>query len=178
MVRLRFKDEISFEASDFPLGSVRVNLDVEFTSEDVPEAAYQRYLVEALERLAQHAAEGQALPARTGTGGQTAPAKAAKAEDWTMPEGLHLKTAKSAHRFLVAAASLVNRGPAPMLGEVAEKAKLSGPPVAKIANPKTPAGKYIAPLIRVEKRGRTKVVDVTPLGRKVASLVRAGKLPS
>lgn len=174
---MHFQDEITFEASDFPLGFVRVELDVDFTSDDVPEEAYQRLMVDALERLARHAAEGKARPPRSAatSGAATPPADA---EDWTIPDGLHLKTAKSAHRFLVAAASLVERGPAPTLGEVAEKAKLSGPPIAKLANAKTPAGRYIQPLIHVEKKGRSKVIDVTPLGRKVASLVRAGKLPT
>lgn len=189
VVELRFRDEMDFEAADFPLDSVKIDLQLGLSSDDVPDVAYQRLVAAALRRLARHAEEGRAL-ARPANGAPAAPivqaapaaqgkqAVAQEAEDWSVPDGLHLKTAKTAHRFLVAAASLVERGPAPSLGEVAEKARMSGPPVAKIANSDTAVGKYLAPLIHVEKKGRSKIVDVTPLGRKVASLVRAGKLPT
>lgn len=180
-----------FEAADFPLGSARIEFELELTSDDVPDVAYQRYVADALQRLAQHALEGRALasPSNGATAAPEAPvaqvspaaqrkeAVAKQAEDWNVPDGLHLKSIKSAHRFLVAAASLVERGPAPSLGEVAQKARMSDPPVAKIANAETDVGQYIAPLIHVEKKGRSKIVDVTPLGRQVAGRVRAGKLP-
>lgn len=52
------------------------------------------------------------------------------------------------------------------------------PSVYRFVDPDTPAGKYLAPLLAPSKRGRAKVIDLTPLGRKVASRIHAGSLPA
>ncbi len=177
MPTIAITDQEEFSDIDFPLKGTRLELVVDFGTE-VPEAAYGRFLAQALRSLADRAEAGKASLTELEEG-ETAPGEiAADAENWRVPDDLHMKSAKAAHRFLVSIASLEERGPAPTLAEVAEKARLSMPPVYRFVDFDTPAGAYISSLVSVSKRGRAKVIDLTPLGRKVASRIRAGSLPS
>ncbi len=177
MPTIAITDQEEFSDVDFPLQGARLELVLDFAAE-VPEAAFNRFLAQALRRLAERAEAGKAELTELEEG-ETSPGEiATEAESWSVPVDLHMKSAKAAHRFLTAIASLEERGPAPTLAEVAEKAKLSMPPVYRFVDAETPAGEYLAPLVAVSKRGRAKVIDLTPLGRKVASRIRAGTLPS
>lgn len=177
MPTIAISDQEAYSDIDFPLQAVRLELVVDFTTE-VPEAAYGRFLAAALRRLANRAEAGKAVLTKLEEGETTPGEIKADAESWRVPDDLHMKSAKAAHRFLVAIASLAERGPAPTLTEVAKKAHLSMPPVYRFVDPSLDIGQYLEPLVAVSKRGRSKVIDPTPLGRTVASRIRAGSLPS
>lgn len=163
---LRFSDSLAFGPEDFPLRSMRVELELGLASDGAPLRAHHRLVVEALRRLLDEASKGRVL---------THPVRRAKT---SRPQRgkLHKKSARSVHRFLLAVEALTRDGPAPMLGEVGRHAGLSGPPMAKIVNPHTRAGAYAAPLINVHKEGHAKRITLTAQGRRVAEHVASGEL--
>lgn len=165
---------ISFSDEVYPLKYARVEVVLE-TDVEMPEPAIRRCVSDALTTAAHNYTfelveleEGESTPGEISE----------RAKAWRVPDELHMKSVKAAHRFLKAVAALNERGPAATLDEAAEEAKLSMPPVYRFVNPEYKVGAYLAPLIEVSKRDRVKVVDLTPLGRHVASRIRAGSLPS
>lgn len=96
---------------------------------------------------------------------------------WTRPD-LHGKTLKTAHRVAVAIHELTEARRTPNVDNITAKARTSRPPIYNIADPETPAGQYMAPYIVSQKIGREIVLDLTPKGRQLVSLIRAGKVPA
>lgn len=176
MTRYAAQTTYAFSANNWPFQHMEVEVIVDTEGDaEMPNGAFEARLSEALTEVARNATfRPVALEEGEFTPGQ----HEATAENWTIPAGLHMKSAKASHRFLVGIAALSERGPAPTLADVADKAGLSMPPVYRFVDPSNDVGAYLAPLITVSKDGRAKVVDLTPLGRKVASRIRAGSLPS
>lgn len=170
--------EHACEETDWPLAGVRITIEADLEPDQMPESAQRRALKEALDVARTYVHEGAVTIEARGLGEPAPEELQQQAETWSIPEDLHMKSAKAAHRFLVAIASLLERGPAPTLAEVADKARLSMPPVYRFVDTDTPAGAYLDPLVTVSKRGRAKVIDLTPVGRQVASRIRAKLLPS
>lgn len=168
MAALRFSDSLAFGPSDFPLRSLHIELELEFAT-DVPKPAQKRFVSQALRKVLEKVDQEDLL---TSVG---APRRRRSSPQRPL---LHAKSAKSVHRFLLAVAELSREGGAPTLGEVGSKASLSGPPIAKIVNPQTPAGVYAAPLIKIRKEGHYKRITLTAKGRRVAAKVAAGELAS
>lgn len=82
---------------------------------------------------------------------------------------------KSVHRVVQAIAQAGEKGLT--VQEVIEKARISGVPAYKMLKADHLQGEYAARFLRTTKVGRNQVVDVTPEGRQLASLIRAGKVP-
>lgn len=168
MAALRFSDDLALGPEDFPLRSVRVELVLEVATDGVPREAHRRFVVEALRHLLEQASKGRVL---------VKPVRNTKKAGTKEPR-LHKKSARSVHKFLLAVDELARNGRAPTLGEIGRHASLSGPPLAKIVNPATPAGAYAAPLIKVRKEGHAKRVTLTARGRRVAEKVASDELAS
>lgn len=178
MNRVALTHETEHDETHYPIGATSVEVVVDFAADNVPEPAQRRFFAEALRAIASRIELGEGDLTELMEGERAPGDVQAEAASWQVPEELHMKSGKAAHRFLLAATELAEKGPAPTTQEVAEKAHMSLPPVYRYIDPETPAGKYLEPLIRVEKRGRAYTIDVTPLGRLVASRIRAGSLPS
>lgn len=171
-------DTVACSEIDYPLEGGEIDLRLDFVPDDLPEVAQRRFGALLLRQFADRLEAGKAEFVELEEG-ESAPGEIdATAEAWRVPADVHMKSAKAGHRFLVAAASLLEKGPAPTLAEIADKAGLSMPPVYRFVDLENETGAYLAPLMTVTKRGRAKVVDLTILGRKVTSRIRAGSLPS
>lgn len=177
MSTIAITDQLEFREAEFPLHAARLELVVDYST-DVPTAAQDRFLAASLRAFADRVEAGKAKHMMLEEGEAAPGDLAAKAAAWKVPESLHMKSGKAAHRFLLAAAALLKRGTTPTLTEIAEKAKLSMPPVYRFVDSTANVGSYLEPLIEVSKRGRAKVLDLTPLGHKVANRIQAGSLPS
>ncbi len=170
--------EIEHDETQYPVAASNVEIVVDFAVNDVPEVAQRRFFAEALRRAADGVDGGEGTFTELMEGEKAPGDVQAEAASWVVPADLHMKSGKAAHRFLAAAAELAEQGQVPTTQEVAQKAGMSLPPVYRYIDGETEAGAYLAPLIRVEKRGRAYTIDVTPLGRLVAQRIRDGGLPS
>lgn len=178
MNRVALTHEVEHDETHYPIHATTVEVVVDFVADNVPDAARRRFFAQALHEIASKVELGEGDYVEL-LAGERAPGDVqAEAATWAVPADLHMKSGKAAHRFLVAAAGLAEKGPAPTTQEVAEAAKMSLPPVYRYITTDNPAGKYLEPLIQVEKRGRSYTIDVTPLGRLVADRIRGGSLPS
>lgn len=178
MNRVALTHETQHDETHYPIGATSVEMVVDFAAANVPEAAQRRFFAEAMRMVASRIELGEGEFTQLMEGERAPGDVQAEAAAWRVPEELHMKSGKAAHRFLLAAAELADGGEAPTTQEVAQKAGMSLPPVYRYIDAETPAGKYLAPLIRVEKRGRAYTIEVTPLGRLVAKRIRDGGLPS
>lgn len=97
-------------------------------------------------------------------------------EPWTAPEELHGKAWKSVHRVIDAIGRAGGRGLT--VAEIQDKARISAVPVYKMLKDDTPQGRYAGRYLRTTRLGRSQVVDLTTEGRKLASLIRADKIPA
>ncbi len=178
MNRVALTHETEYDETQFPILGTNIEVVVDFAADAIPESARRRFFAEALRDMADQIAAGSGSFTDLLEGEKAPGDVMAEAASWTVPSELHMKSGKSAHRFLSAAAELATGGEVPTTQEVAEKADMSLPPVYRYIDQETAAGKYLAPLIRVEKRGRSYTIDVTPLGKLVAKRIKEGSLPS
>ncbi len=178
MNRVALTHETEYDETQFPIIGSNIEVVVDFAADGVPEAARRRFFAETLRDLANQIADGAGSFTDLLEGERAPGDVMAEAASWSVPAELHMKSGKSAHRFLSAAAELATGGAPPTTQEVAEKAGMSLPPVYRYIDTDTAAGQYLAPLIRVEKRGRSYTIDVTPLGKLVAKRIKDGSLPS
>lgn len=178
MNRVALTHETEQDETHYPIAATSVEVVVDFVVDGVPETAQRRFFAQALREIADEVQGGAGAFTELMEGERAPGDVQAEAAAWRVPEDLHMKSGKAAHRFLAAASDLAADGLAPTTQEVAEKANMSLPPVYRYIDPESPAGKYLEPLIHVEKRGRAYTIDVTPLGRLVAKRIKEGSLPS
>jgi hypothetical protein len=98
-----------------------------------------------------------------------------KPPKWEKPD-LHAKAMKSVHRVVVAVAAAGGKGLT--VQELVKRARISTVPAYKMLKDDHPQGAYAARFLRTTKIGRSQVVDLTREGHHLASLIRAGKVPS
>ncbi len=178
MVNIAYQDTYACSDSEFPMKGLSMDLVIELACDDVPDAATRRHGAALLRVLADRMEHGKGTLIDLAPGEEKPGQNQAEADTWTIPSDLHMKSVKGGHRFLLAAAALLEKGPAPTLAEIAAKAKMSMPPLYRYLDSTDGTGAYLAPLISITKKGRAQVIDLTPLGRIIASRIRAGSLPS
>lgn len=94
---------------------------------------------------------------------------------WKPPADLHGKARNTVHRAIVTLDKAGGKGLT--VQELHERSGLSLVPLYNMLKEGT-VGEYASRHIHVTKLGRSQVLDLTAEGRRLASLIRAGKVPS
>ena len=87
---------------------------------------------------------------------------------------MHGKVRSSIDQVLLAVSGINERGPAASYDDICKKAHISYATVTKMFRADHPQHEYIGALFRVTKQGRSFMVDLTQVGRTMASRIRAG----
>lgn len=97
-------------------------------------------------------------------------------QEWKPPKDLHGKQVKTIHRMVQSVEELTRRGQPAVPQDVSDHSGLSLPTVYNALRDDSPAVRYVRELFLVGQAGRTRVLDLTAQGRRVASLIRAGRV--
>ena len=98
-------------------------------------------------------------------------------ESWKAPKDMHGKALKTTHRILMGVYDSTQRGFAATAKDVQDRTHISLVPIYNVMKPDTPTGKYASKYLLVGDQGRNKTLDLTPEGKHLVSLMRAGKVP-
>lgn len=164
-MRITIEEEIQTEA----VGTVRIEVSYESDADTPPR--------QVLEEAARALLDG-GEPVKQANAAPEEGAKRLMGHEYKPPKGIHGKQLRTVHRMVQAVEALTAKGPAASPQEIAEKARLNPASVYGAIKPGNPAEDYVKHLFLVGKHGRSYHLDLTKQGRYVASLIRAGKVPS
>jgi len=92
---------------------------------------------------------------------------------WRKPD-LHGKALRTVHRVVLE----LGKEDGLTVQELHERSRISLPALYKVLKADQPQGEYASKYIRTTKVGRSQVLDLSPEGKLLASLIRAKKVPA